>query len=80
MALLMRSWSLLYFQEICSPFCNDGGQGLVHSWEACDRPLVFRVLGVFELWYQESHTLGQPLWGLFWVLEDVVVGIGKLGV
>ena len=32
---------------------------------------------MFEVWYQESH-LGQPLWGLFWVLEDIVVGIGKL--
>ena len=66
------------FEKYVGPFCNDRGQGFVHSWYACDKPVVFRVPCVFELWYQESHTLGQPLWGLFWVLEDVFVGIGKL--
>ena len=66
------------FEKYVGPFCNDGGQGHVHRWYACDKPVVFRVPAVFEVWYQESHTLGQPLWGLFWVLEDTVVGIGKL--
>ena len=53
------------FEKYVGPFGNDGDQDLVHSWYACDRPVVFRVPCVFGLWYQESHTLGQPLWGLF---------------
>ena len=64
------------FDKDVGPFCNDGGQDLVNSWQSCDRPLVFRVLCVFGLWYQESHTLSLQLWGLFWVLEDFVEGVG----
>ena len=64
------------FEKDVGPFYNDIGQDLVNSWQACDRPLVFRVFCVFGVWYQESHTLSQQLWGLFWDLEDFVVGVG----
>ena len=64
------------FEKGVGHFCNNGGQDLVRSSYACDRPVVFRFLCVFGLGYQESHTLGQLLWGLFWVFEDFVVGVG----
>ena len=52
------------FKKGAGHFCNNGGQDLVRSWYACDRPVVFRVLCVFRLGYQESHTLGHLFWGL----------------
>ena len=47
--------------------CNNGGHDLVLSLYACSIPVpvVFRVLCIFGLECQESHTLGQLLWGLF---------------
>ena len=45
--------------------CINGGQDLVLSWYACNRPVVFRVLCIFGLECQESHTVGQLLWGVF---------------
>ena len=75
-SFLLFGEQVVAFEKNLGLFCNDGGQDLVHSWQASNRSVVFRILCVFGFGYQESHTLGQPLWGLFWVLEDFVVGVG----
>lgn len=64
------------FEEDVGPFCNDGGEDLVHSCEATDRPVAFRVFCVIGFLYQESHFFGQPLWELFLAFEEFVVGVG----